>query len=135
MPFQDRQWSSDPNLLFVHPPDHTDPFVLFIKATILISRVKTFNSRFRAKYYAGDPATVKFNYDPNGELESVEPKDIRLGPAFMDVSRSISRFQNSIPVDLRDPVKDGVVNPHIFATCTAPLLYVFRLSYFCCTDR
>ena len=52
----DRQWSYDPELLYKHPESQTDPFILFIKSSILLSKVKTYNLRFRWKFFNNDGA-------------------------------------------------------------------------------
>lgn len=122
VPPERRQWSNHPDVLLVHPPDQTDAFVLYIKSTMLISRVKVFNSRFRAKFYSGDPEIVNMRYTSLGEVDGLDPKDIRCATEFAELSRLVGRFQDSIPSHMRHPVKDGVVNAHLFAACTAPLL-------------
>ncbi|KAG8997271.1 hypothetical protein FRB93_000404 [Tulasnella sp. JGI-2019a] len=43
-------------MLVTHPRLTTDAFTLYIKATVLLGRVKTFNGRFRYKYTDGDGA-------------------------------------------------------------------------------
>lgn len=119
---RDRQWSHDRDVLLNHPPAQTDPFVLHIKGCLLISRIKIFNSRFRAKYYAGDPSTVTYNFNTASDVDSLEAKDIRNTPGFIELSELIGRFQHSFPTHLRHPLQNSVVNPHLFSACTAPLL-------------
>ncbi|TFY53256.1 hypothetical protein EVJ58_g9551 [Rhodofomes roseus] len=119
----ERQWSHDHDVLIRHPPRQTDPFVLYIKSCMLLSRVKNFNARFRAKYYAGDPST--FTVDPNGQ--STPSQDIRHTPAFSELNQLITDFQSSIPPHLKRPVKNGVVNAHLFSACTIAHLAVILL--------
>ncbi|KAH9920606.1 uncharacterized protein B0H18DRAFT_1023541 [Fomitopsis serialis] len=123
VPSHERQWSHDHDILIRHPPRQTDPFILYIKSCILISRVKNFNSRFRAKYYAGDPATLPVG--PNGERTPI--KDIRTAPAFTELNQLINDFQSSIPPHWKRPVQNGVVNAHLFAAVTTPHLAIILL--------
>ncbi|KAF8748673.1 Fungal specific transcription factor domain [Rhizoctonia solani] len=46
----ERQTLESPDLLIRHFPEHSDGFTLYIKATILVSKVKSFNLRIRFKY-------------------------------------------------------------------------------------
>lgn len=118
-----RQWSHDWDVLTNHPPGITDAFVLYIKSCLLLSRVKSFNSRFRTKFYSGDPSTVTFRSGSDGAGQMV-PKDIRETPAFVSLNQLIEQFRESFPPHLRHPVQNGVVTPHLFSASTAPLLCV-----------
>ncbi|KZT01965.1 uncharacterized protein LAESUDRAFT_443524 [Laetiporus sulphureus 93-53] len=117
---KERQWSHDRDVLLNHPPEQTDAFVLYIKAHMLLSRVKNFNIRFRARYYAGDPSVTV--HTTIGETDCMQPKDIRNTPAFFELNGLVTDFQNSFPTNLRHPVQNNLVNPHLFAAFTAPLL-------------
>jgi hypothetical protein len=46
-----RQRISTPRMLTLHIPEQTDSFTLYVKGTILFSKVKNFNIRFKSKYY------------------------------------------------------------------------------------
>ncbi|KAG8813066.1 hypothetical protein FRC19_002689 [Serendipita sp. 401] len=46
-----RQRISTPRMLTLHIPEQTDAFTLYVKGTILFSKVKNFNIRFKSKYY------------------------------------------------------------------------------------
>ena len=48
---ENRQWSYAQDLLYKHPEGQTDSFILYIKASILLSKVKTYNLRFRWKFF------------------------------------------------------------------------------------
>ncbi|KAJ3015462.1 hypothetical protein NUW54_g1039 [Trametes sanguinea] len=56
VPPNDRQWSYQPDVITNHLDDQTDSFVLHVKATLLLSRVKVFNGRYKVKRHLGDPA-------------------------------------------------------------------------------
>ena len=111
-------------MLLRHPPDQTDPFILYIKACMLLSRVKIFNARFRTRYYAGDPSTFITGADGRRAPAS----DIRKTPAFGELVHLVADFQNSIPPQYRRPMQDGVVNAHLFMVATTPHLYVVALG-------
>lgn len=118
VPPQGRQFSQDADILIRHPPDQTDPFILHIKACMLLSRVKIFNARFRTRYYAGDPST--FIVGPDGRRAPAS--DIRRTPAFLDLVHLVRDFQESIPPQHKRPMQDGAVNAHLFMVCTTPHL-------------
>lgn len=46
-----RQRISTPRMLTLHIPEQTDSFTLYVKGTVLFSKVKNFNIRFKSKYY------------------------------------------------------------------------------------
>jgi hypothetical protein len=55
-------------MLTLHMPEHTDSFTLYVKGTILFSKVKNFNSRFKSKYFYAVASTTV-----NGERFTVGP--------------------------------------------------------------
>jgi hypothetical protein len=55
-------------MLTLHMPEHTDSFTLYVKGTILFSKVKNFNSRFKSKYFYAVAST-----SVNGERFTVGP--------------------------------------------------------------
>ncbi|EMD42002.1 hypothetical protein CERSUDRAFT_110542 [Gelatoporia subvermispora B] len=120
VPPSERQWSHDHDVLLTHPEGQTDPFILFIKATMLLSRVKNFNLRFRSNMHKGDP-----NYQLPPEGAGTGPGGVvtvRDCPAFRDLDQLIGSFRQSFPAHLRNPVDDGIVDPHLYMACTAPHL-------------
>ncbi|KAH8835150.1 hypothetical protein DL96DRAFT_1573039 [Flagelloscypha sp. PMI_526] len=119
VPPQERQWAHTPNLLLTHADAHTDPFVLYIKGTIILSRVKCFNLRFRAKHYAGDLSVTA----PATEGETLLPSmDPRGSPAFMELDHIASNFRSSFPAALRTPIiQDALVDNHLYTACLMPL--------------
>lgn len=118
VPPQGRQLAQDADVLIRHSPDQTDPFILYIKACMLLSRVKMFHVRFRTKYYTGDPSTFIVGADGRRSPAS----DIRKTPAFVETVQLVYDFQSSIPPQYKRPMQDGVVNAHLFMACTAPHL-------------
>jgi hypothetical protein len=116
---KERQWFHDPHILLAHPEGHTDSFVLTIKASIILSRVKNFNLRYRARYFAKDP-----EYTPTASapiwLPSSDVLDPRSTAAFIEVDALVSSFRSSFPPDLRNPINGNVVDVHLFTACTIP---------------
>lgn len=110
MPQEERCWSHDVDVLLNHPPDRTDSFVLWVKAVMLLSRVKTFNVRWRGRMHVRDPAY----YSPIDTSESDGTPDPRDSPAFLELEQLVHAFRASFPAHLRDPVQDGVVDPHLY---------------------
>ncbi|KAH9947919.1 hypothetical protein B0H21DRAFT_736146 [Amylocystis lapponica] len=112
----ERQWSHDKDVLLRHPEDQTDPFILYIKSTILLSRVKNFNLRFRSKYHAGDPATLS---PSTNAVEDAEFFDVRKTPAFIEIDELVAAFLASFPLHLKHPVRGHLVHSHLFTACIA----------------
>ncbi|KZT05881.1 uncharacterized protein LAESUDRAFT_726455 [Laetiporus sulphureus 93-53] len=112
----ERQWSHENDMLLTHPEDQIDPFILYIKSTILLSKVKNFNLRFRQRYHTHDPSAMPTK-SAKASLtgESVDPRETE---AFVQLDRLITLFKASFPAHLRNPIKD-TVDPHLFAACTA----------------
>ncbi|KAJ7361636.1 hypothetical protein DFH08DRAFT_844736 [Mycena albidolilacea] len=120
----DRQWAHTRDLLLLHPDNQTDSFVLYIKAVMLISRVKTFNLRFRAKHFFGD---VTMMSPHNEQTNPAEPVDPRGSPAFMEVDQVAERFRSSFPSRLRQPIMGQVVDQHLYLACTMPYVATILL--------
>ncbi|OCH96219.1 hypothetical protein OBBRIDRAFT_787678 [Obba rivulosa] len=120
VPPSDRQWSHDHDVLLTHPEGQTDPFILFIKATMILSRVKNFNLRFRSRMHKGDPM---YQLPPDGAGTGPGGSaNIRDSAAFRELDQLIGSFWQSFPPHFRHPVDNGIVDPHLYMACTAPHL-------------
>jgi hypothetical protein len=117
----ERQWAQSDDLLLVHPEEQTDPFILYIKGSILISRVKNFNIRFRARHFAGDASATSLKTVPNVDVS--EPVDPRGSPAFIEIDHLASSFRASFPNHLKNPITDNVVDPHLYTATLMPHVY------------
>ncbi|THH33509.1 hypothetical protein EUX98_g641 [Antrodiella citrinella] len=127
---QDRQWSHDKDVLTTHREQQTDSFILYIKATILLSRVKTFNLRFKGKHYVGDASIVSPNNSPaDGETPNLDNFDIKEAPAYRELEASVLAYRAAFPQHLRDPVpSDGQpVDPYLYAAHLIPYLATILL--------
>ncbi|KAJ6604750.1 hypothetical protein DFH09DRAFT_1123717 [Mycena vulgaris] len=120
----DRQWAHTRDLLLLHPEKQTDSFVLYIKAVMLISKVKTFNLRFRARHFFGDVAVMSPHSEPYNPLEPVDPRG---SPAFIELDNIASSFRSSFPSNLRTPIVANVVDQHLYATCLIPYIATILL--------
>lgn len=116
---KERQWFHDPHILLSHPESQTDSFLLMVKATIILSKVKVFNLRYRARYFAKDLDYTPTTNLPEG-LSSSDVMDPRSTPAFIEVDNLVSNFRSSFPPDLRNPINGNVVDVHLFTACTIP---------------
>ncbi|KAG9008534.1 hypothetical protein FRB90_008808, partial [Tulasnella sp. 427] len=58
VPTQGRQHLFTPKMLITHPPLTTDSFTLYLKASVLLGKVKTFNVRFKMRYTDGAGPTA-----------------------------------------------------------------------------
>ena len=116
---KDRQWFHDPHMLLSHPEGQTDSFILMVKASIILSRVKNFSLRYRARYFAKD-----LDYTPTANAPPESPfadmLDPRSTPAFIEVDALVGNFKNSFPPGLRNPIIGNVVDIHLFTACTIP---------------
>ena len=100
---------------------------------MLLSRVKAFNLRFRAKRFMGDPAYI---YSPTyaevWEKESDEAQDVtadpRRTPRFIEIDHVASMFRQSFPLHLRNPIRDGRMDSHLYSASLIPHLYVICIS-------
>jgi len=123
---KERQWFHDPHILLSNPEGQTDSFILMVKASIILSRVKNFNLRYRARYFAKD-----FDYTPTANAPALMPSsdvlDPRSTPAFVEVDTLVSSFRSSFPADLRNPISGNVVDVHLFTACTIPYIAMIVL--------
>lgn len=92
-------------MLVAHPPAITDSFTLYIKASCLLGRVKTFNGRFKNQFEEGLP---------NG-------MDPRESTAFQILDTAITEFKLSIPKEYREPTAgDGKLDPVLYLALVLP---------------
>ena len=123
----ERQHALGKDIILLHPEDQVDSFTLYIKASILLSRVKSFNLRFRAKRYMGDPAySFSPTYSEVWEKDSDEALDMTMDPrrtsSFIEIDHIASMFRQSFPLHLRSPIRDGRVDSHLYTASLAPHL-------------
>ena len=100
-------------MMLIHPPATTDSFVLYVKASILLGKVKSFNVRFKPKYCEGThwPSLFEDNC-------SIDPTDTA---EFQALDNLIASFGKSFPRDFRDPVRvDGRVDPVLYVAHLIP---------------
>ncbi|KAG9027771.1 hypothetical protein FRB95_007403 [Tulasnella sp. JGI-2019a] len=121
IPTQGRQRIFSNKMLVTHPRLTTDAFTLYIKASILLGRVKVFNGRFKYRYTDGDwsgrpvvtpvssPSSSSSSGGPNAcaygrtvrEVTRINPKDT---DEFVALDELIQAFIESIPREFKDPV-------------------------------
>jgi len=105
-----------------------------------LSRVKAFNLRFRAKRYMGDPAFAYLSTDAEvWEKNSDEPRDRAADPrrtsGFIEIDHIASMFRQSFPLHLRNPIRNGGVDSHLYTACLMPYLCVDYFSSCCVTSN
>ena len=88
--------------------------MLWLKATMLLSRVKAFNVRYKGRYYAGDAAYSSPSSSPSERGGEYDPRE---SSAFQELDHAAREFRGSFPPHLRDPIQDGTVDPHLYAAC------------------
>ncbi|KAJ7631110.1 hypothetical protein FB45DRAFT_990906 [Roridomyces roridus] len=117
----DRQWAHTRDLLLTHPDKQTDSFVLYVKAVMMISKIKTFNLRFRSRHFFGDAAVMAPHNDRGNPLDpSIDPRG---SPAFTELDDIANSFRASFPAHLRDPIVANVVDQHLYASCLMSHVY------------
>lgn len=100
----DRQRLNSPKCLTSHPQGTTDAFSLYVKSTVLLGRVKTFNGRFKTKFDCG-----AVGIDPRETAE------------FQMLDAAITAFRLSIPKEFREPTgPDGKVDPTLYLALVIP---------------
>jgi len=127
-----RQHALGKDVLLLHPEDQVDSFNLYIKGTILLSRVKAYNLRFRAKRFVGDPAFAYASaYAEVWEKDSDEARDGAADPrrtsGFIEIDHIASMFRQSFPQHLRNPISDGGVDSHLYTASLMPHLAIILL--------
>lgn len=113
---QDRQWAHTRNVLLENSEQITDPFTLYVKGSILISRVKTFNLRFRARHYAGD-AAVSSDYCDQDISKRADPRGSQ---AFIELDYTIDFFTTAFPARYRSPITNNIVDNHLYTALLMP---------------
>lgn len=109
-----RQWCHVREAVLFHPPDITDSFTLYIKSTMILSFIKSFNHRYRIKSNLGD---VKFLPVENLAIQGYgDQLDIRSCPAFLELDQLLVSFRSSFPSNLKDPFRQGLVDSHLYTT-------------------
>ncbi|KAG9013634.1 hypothetical protein FRB94_001739 [Tulasnella sp. JGI-2019a] len=107
----ERQCLATPDVLVTHPPAITDSFTLYIKAAILLGKVKTFNGRFKLKH---------------GELN--ENRDPRESKEFQMLDSLIEGFKTSIPKELKEFLSaNGKLDPTLYMILLLPHLATILL--------
>ncbi|KAG8875654.1 hypothetical protein FRB97_004838 [Tulasnella sp. 331] len=114
VPAQGRQRILGRNALVTHPKLTTDSFTLYVKATVILGKVKYFNRSFRYRYTDGDEpcrtstdnTTTQLDPDPANPkpmncATSVQPQHTE---EFKALDNLIQAFITNIPKEFRDPV-------------------------------
>ncbi|KIJ21656.1 hypothetical protein PAXINDRAFT_165090 [Paxillus involutus ATCC 200175] len=107
---ESRQWSHFRETFLVHPPGITDSFTLYIKTMMIISRIKSFNHRFRAMENIGDLGSTVTRMNRWNE------PDVRSAPTFSQLEELLTSFRCSLPQEFKDPFLDGRVDTHLYTT-------------------
>lgn len=104
IPPTERQRLNSPKCLTNHPIGTTDSFSLYVKSTVLLGRVKTFNGRFKTKFDSG-----AVGIDPRETAE------------FQMLDAAITAFKLSIPKEYKEPIgPDGKIDPTLYLALVIP---------------
>lgn len=97
----------------MHPEDQIDPFVMYCKASMLMSRVKNFNLRYRGLKYIEDPSVMHPQTSTGG---TAHPLSIRTTPAFIELHQATQNMKAAMTKYMKDPMKDGKFDAYVFNT-------------------
>ncbi|KAI0830615.1 hypothetical protein BC628DRAFT_1312690 [Trametes gibbosa] len=111
VPPNQRQWSYEPNVIDNHLDDQLDPFILHVKAAMLLSKVKVFNGRYRTRRHMGAPDTQP---DPAGIPGMPGNNLVQTSPAFVEIDSLLANFKQTLPTQFRDPMAHGVIDVNLF---------------------
>ncbi|KAG9015675.1 hypothetical protein FRB90_004494 [Tulasnella sp. 427] len=115
VPTHNRQRLFTENMLFTHPTLTTDSWTLYIKATMLLSRVKSFNCRYRI--VAASKRSDVFTTGYNSPTETEE---------FQHIDQTISAYMSNIPRAFREPV-GATVDPLLYMAHLLPHVAMIQL--------
>ncbi|KIY72867.1 hypothetical protein CYLTODRAFT_417642 [Cylindrobasidium torrendii FP15055 ss-10] len=119
---QARQWAHSNELVSSHKEGQVDSFILYLKATILLSRVRTFNLRFRMRHYSGEEILTEPSPSLPVSPNAAKAVDARSAAGFITLDNDISSFLLSFPPHLRNPVVDKSVDNHLYVAYLIPPL-------------
>lgn len=118
-------------MLVQHPPRSTDSFSLYVKSSVILGRVKTFNVRFKTKYNVCQESAVL-----SGEASAREDgsvfQDPRATSEFQIIDSDIREFVLNVPREFNDPVTAGpnkTVDPILYTALLLPHVYVAEVPY------
>ncbi|TDL28499.1 hypothetical protein BD410DRAFT_227200 [Rickenella mellea] len=120
VPPHQRQWAHTADVLLRHCAEQTDSFILYVKASMLLSKVKTFNLRFRTRNFAGDPDMTVLPGTPDLQEENGQRIDPRATKAFQSIDKLVETFVENFPRGFNDAVVNNLVDTHLFTACVAP---------------
>jgi hypothetical protein len=95
---------------------------MHVKCSMLFSKVKNFNIRFKSLAYAGEPsvtpvANTSLTYDDSNTKFS--PK---AAPVFSEIDNLVMNFKSGFPPSLRNPINDGKIDQYLYSAWN--LLYL-----------
>lgn len=111
VPTRSRQHLFSSNMLLEHYSLTTDPWTLYIKATILVSRVRTFNARYRITSKSG---LHNAKTSPTGS------------ELFLRLDQTAAKFCTEIPPAFRTPV-GAKVDPLLYMAHLLPHVAMIQL--------
>ena len=93
----------------------------------LMSKVKNFNVRFRARHFAGDPGVMVSPDSFVGDDLAQYYVDPRETTCFKGIDHLASSFVPSFPREYQDPIRGGVVDVQLLVAILAPHVSVCLL--------
>lgn len=110
----DRQYAHARDALSSYPLDQTDPFIMYCKASLLMSKVKNFCLRYRSMQFSGDPSVRLPEGAPEIPSSHPNPEVIRRVPAFVELNQMIQIMKASFPTSMKSAMKDGKLNLYTY---------------------
>ncbi|KAI0028073.1 hypothetical protein K488DRAFT_28114, partial [Vararia minispora EC-137] len=125
-PAEQRQHPFTPDVLLTHPSGHTEGFELWVKGTILLSRVKNYNMRFRQRRARGDPeVAMPASNAPSGWSADRcgligRDADVRKTEGFVELDRIACAFEESFPIRLPQPLTQANLDQYLYTAALMP---------------
>jgi len=130
---KDRQHPLTKDVMFSHHIDQCDSFTLYVKGTMLLSRVKNFIIRYRSKSYSQEHIHINtqantglwegVHRDPSGAHVKSPTNTI----AFVELHQTAMQFRSSFPGHLRDPFASGAIDSSLYVACLIPYIALITL--------
>lgn len=114
-------------MLISHPPLSTDSFTLYIKGSILLGKIKTFNVRYKIRTSDVLNASPPDGNSPDSGSGQADPRE---SIEFQMLDRLVGTFIARIPKEFKDPfaVGEGTtrVDPVLYSALLLPHVSALR---------
>lgn len=86
---------------------------MYVKCSLLLSKIKSFNLRYKALAFAGDPAVAPI-LDPAVDMGPFKNSP-RTTTMFLELDNLLLTFKNKFPTNLKNPITDGKLDYYLYS--------------------